>query len=533
MEKDAQRLLKVQNAVKQMIANGESPDYIDNFLTQQGETADSIRAINQFGAENIAKSRQNAQRTREALPSNSLLSNMLAPEVLKEAAGSGIYSLEEGLNTATAGGYGWLNEKLGGDFDKRQERYQQMLDESPRWLRNIGRAGRLSSQVAGGLSSPIYKLNLIKKADAGSRIANMAIQSGIYGGLAKGFREDSLQGVPMTALKNAVAGGLLGTLLIGVPAGLSKAGGISSGAGAETTTLARKAGEAGGSAAKAFKAGRRASGLEIADELDDAYRAIDRQSKQAFGAGKNAIDTKAINKDALKQSFKDWKKTNFTPYGRKNLATPEEQKVFNQANKLLKKFVNRKGDMILGEGHALKNAIGNISAERGSAAERVRTELYNIVKNNLNESVPEYAQLMKPYAEAKDTLLAVKQATGSAGRDMTSVQKSNITKRLVNSLKNPTVRGAIEKVAGPDFSSKLAGFATKSWVPETSISRLGAASALAGGLAGAPQVLTALPFLSPKLMGNMAYSIGRLQSVSPNAETILRSIQPVRNTTTE
>lgn len=530
---ETERLLKLQNAVKMMVADGKTPAYIDTFLAKQNSSPEEIKAINTYGAENIAKSRQKVQQTREALPSNSLLSNMLTPEALKEAAIGGIYSLEEGLNARTAGGYSWLNKKIGGNFDKRREEFQQMLDESPRWLRNVGRAGILASQISGGLGSPIYKLNLIKGAGVGPRIANIAAQAGIYGGLAKGFREDSLQGVPMTALKNAVAGGLLGTLLIGVPAGLSKAGGISSGAGAETTTLARRAGEAGGSAAKAFKAGRRASGLEIADELDDTYRAIDRQSKQVFGAGKNAIDTKAINKDTLKQSFKDWKKTNFTPYGRKNLATPEEQKVFNQANKLLKKFVNRKGDMILGEGHALKNAIGNISAERGSAAERVRTELYNIVKNNLNESVPEYAQLMKPYAEAKDTLLAVKQATGSAGRDMTSVQKSNITKRLVNSLKNPTVRGAIEKVAGPDFSSKLAGFATKSWVPETSISRLGAASALAGGLAGAPQVLTALPFLSPKLMGNMAYSIGRLQSVAPNAETILRSIQPVRSTTTE
>lgn len=525
---ETERLLKLQNAVKMMVADGKTPAYIDTFLAKQNSSPEEIKAINTYGAENIAKSRQTTQQTRESLPSNSLLSNMLAPEVLKEATGSGIYSLEEALNTATARGYGWLNEKLGGDFDKRQERYQQMLDESPRWLRNVGRAGRLASQIAGGLSSPVYKLNLMKGTDVGSRIANIAAQTGIYGGLAKGFEEDSLQGVPKATLQNAAVGGALGALLIGIPAGISKAGGISSGAGAETTTLARKAAESDGTAAKAFKAGRKASGLEIADELDDAYRAIDRQSKQAFGAGKNAIDTQAINKDALKQSFKDWKKTNFTPYGRKNLATPEEQKVFNQANKLLKKFVNRKGDMILGEGHALKNAIGNISAERGSAAERVRTELYNIVKNNLNESVPEYAQLMKPYAEAKDTLLAVKQATGAAGRDMTSVQKSNITKRLVNSLKNPTVRGAIENVAGPDFSSKLAGFATKSWVPETSISRLGAASALAGGLAGAPQVLTALPFLSPRLMGNLSYGIGRAQSVMPSTENILRAIQSVK-----
>jgi hypothetical protein len=525
---ETERLLKLQNAVKMMVADGKTPAYIDTFLAKQNSSPEEIKAINTYGAENIAKSREQIQQTREALPSNSLLSNMLTPEALKEAAGGGIYSLEEGLNAATAGGYGWLNEKLGGDFDKRQERYQQILDESPRWLRNIGRAGRLTSQISGGVASPIYKLNLIKGAGVGPRIANMAAQAGIYGGLNKAFEEDSLQGVPKAALQNAAVGGALGALLIGVPAGLAKTGGISSGAGAETTTLARKAGEAGGTAAKAFKAGRNASGLEIADELDDAYRAIDRQSKQAFGAGKNAIDTQAINKDALKQSFKDWKKTNFTPYGRKNLATPEEQKVFNQANKLLKKFVNRKGDMILGEGHALKNAIGNISAERGSAAERVRTELYNIVKNNLNESVPEYAQLMKPYAEAKDTLLAIKQATGAAGRDMTSVQKSNITKRLVNSLKNPTVRGAIEKVAGPDFSSKLAGFATKSWVPETSISRLGAASALAGSLAGAPQILTALPFLSPRIMGNMSYGIGRAQSVMPSTENILRTVQAIK-----
>lgn len=524
---EKERLLKLQNAVNMMIADKKSTAYIDKFLAKQNSSAEEIKAINTFGADKVAESRQKVRNVRESQPSNSLLSNMLSAEALKSGLAGALYGGEEALNTSTAGAYQWLNEKLGGDFANRKEEYQQMLDESPRWLRNIGRGGRLAAQIGGGIKSPIYALDAIKGADAAHRIANMMAQAGIYGGLQKGFEEDSLSGVPKAALQNAGIAGLLGSVMIGLPAGLAKAGGISSGAGAETNTLAREAGQQGGGAAQAFRAGRQASALDIADDLDDMVRAIDKQSKQAFGAGKRAIDTQPINKLGLKQSFAEWKKANFTPYGRKNLASPEEQKVFNQANKLLKKFVNRKGDMILGEGHALKNAIGNISAERGSAAERVRTDLYNIVKNNLNESVPEYSNLMKPYAEAKNTLLAVKQATGAAGRDMTSFQKSRIANRLVNSLKTPTVREAVNKVAGPDFSYKLAGYATKSWVPETSISRLGAASALAGGLAGAPQVLGALPFLSPKLMGNMSYGIGRLQSVMPSTENILRSIQPV------
>ena len=96
--------------------------------------------------------------------------------------------------------------------------------------------------------------------------------------------------------------------MIGVPAGLTKAGGISSGAGAETTTLAKQAGEKGGSAAQAFREGRQASSLDISDDLDNMVRAVDRQAKQAFGAGKTAIDTQPINKVGLKKSFADWKK---------------------------------------------------------------------------------------------------------------------------------------------------------------------------------------------------------------------------------
>lgn len=524
---EAERLLKLQNAVKMMIADGKTPAYIDEFLTKQNSSPAEIKAINTFGAERVAKTQQKVREVQESLPSHSLLSSILSKEALKGGLSGALYGAEEAINSATAGGYGWLNKKLGGGFENRQEAYQQMLDESPRWLRNIGRAGRLEAQIGGGLKSPIYALNIVKGSEPARRILNMMAQAGTYGGLQKGFEEDSLSGVPKSALQSAGLAGLLGTAMIGIPAGLTKVGGISSGAGAETTTLAKQAGEKGGSAAQAFRAGRQASSLDISDDLDNMVRAVDRQAKQAFGAGKTAIDTQPINKVGLKKSFADWKKANFTPYGKQNIATPEEQKVFNQANKFLKKFTNRKGDMILGEGHALKNAIGNISAERGTAAERVKTELYNIVKDNLNESVPAYKQLMKPYAEAKDTLLAVKQATGAAGRDMTPFQKSRVANRLVNSLRSPAVRDAVNKVAGPDFSYKLAGYATKSWVPETSISRLGAASALAGGLAGAPQVLGALPFLSPHLMGNMSYGIGKLQSVAPSTENILRAIQNI------
>ena len=117
---ETERLLKLQNAVKMMIADGKTPAYIDTFLAKQNSSPEEIKTINEYGAENIAKSIQAGQQIRESLPSNSLLSNMLTPEALKEAVACGIYSLEEALNATTARGYGWFNKKIGGNFDKRR-----------------------------------------------------------------------------------------------------------------------------------------------------------------------------------------------------------------------------------------------------------------------------------------------------------------------------------------------------------------------------------------------------------------------------
>ena len=131
METDAQKLLKVQNAVKQMVANGESPDYIDNFLAQQGETADSIRVMNQFGAENLANARKSVQELKDYQQST--------PQKLKKAAqvaGAGLMGglagtvggVERFLDASTLGGYGWLNKKLGGAYEERQKEQQDLAE---------------------------------------------------------------------------------------------------------------------------------------------------------------------------------------------------------------------------------------------------------------------------------------------------------------------------------------------------------------------------------------------------------------------
>lgn len=525
MEKDVQKLLKIQNAVKQMVANGESPDYIDNFLTQQGESADSIRAMNQFGAENVANARKSVQEYEDYRQST--------PQRLKRAAqvgGAGLMGgltgtvegVERLLNASTLGGYGWLNKKLGGGYEDRQ-REQQELAESV-GLGGINKAANFAIDLGGVMHSPIFKVlpnPMTAETTLGSALRG-ATTGGIASGLQSAFKNDSLENVGKDAKWGAVFGGVAPVIIRGGKEMLSQLAGATTAKGDQAIKNAYSAGQRG---SRAFAEGKKMTAEEIVKTAQEGRNEIQRAASRAIGEGKNAIGNRPVDKQGLYNSLRDWAQDRYL-YNGTNLASKGEQRVLSEAEKIINKLTKNK-DVDVKTLDVLKQQIYKIVPENVNdrAAKAARDSIYGIVSDYLNKASPEYASIMRPYAQAMEEL---GQIAEGAGVKETGTRVATAINKLVKASKNPETAGIIQKIGGQDLVDRLAGYDLRSALPETQIGRMIAAGVTGVGLGTGGSALTWLPLMSPRIMGNVAYGAGRLSSFMPTVPNTVNALNYLR-----
>ncbi len=309
---------------------------------------------------------------------------------------------------------------------------------------------------------------------------------------------------------------------------VSAATGVSTGAGGEAIRTAAKAGFAGGEASKTFTQNMRGSvpmedviaqakgGLQaIRDERQAAYRAgMGDLSKDTTVLDFNKID-RAL---AATKPIKSFKGVSLQPSA--SATTQEIASVLDQWRKL------PANDFHTAEGFdALKQRLGDIrdSAERGSPAEAIATQVYNIVKGQIVQQAPQYAKTMGAYAQASDLIKEIegtlslnrKARVDTQLRKLQSVMRdgvaTNYGKRLdlVKLLKEKGATHILEALAG----QALHGLEPRG------LAR--AAAAAAGGVGVATHMglmmnpATAAPLLgtlaasSPRLVGEAAHAGGK------------------------
>lgn len=527
MNTDKEQLLKIHTAVKQMVDNGESQDYIDNFLQSQNETPATIKAINEYGIDNLVNARKGQEELRakqQSTPEQLKKVGQIAGSALQGGLMGTLTGGERLLDATTLGGYGWLNKKIGGNYEERQEEQQKLAEEAGWAAGKANKLGNFMIDVGGAIKSPIYKV-LPSMAGAQTKlgvIGRGALQGAVGSGVYNAFKNDSLEGVPRAAGIGAVVGGSIPALIMGAQGATKYITGTTTGKGVEPIKTAYSAGQRG---SKAFKEGAEMTADDVVKIAQDGRDAIQKSASKAINEGKNAIGKNLVDKEGLFKELRDFYKNKFL-YNGVDLASKGERHVLNEADKIIEKL--SKGKMDVKTLDVIKQQLYKIVPESSNdrAALALRDALYGKVSQYLNKAAPEYAAIMKPYETAMKELSQVAEKTG-VNRSGTKI--STAINRLVKASRNPETQGIVKKLGGQDLLDRLAGYDLKALIPDTTIGR-----ALATGLGGVAvggggaSTLVGLPLMSPKLMGNTAYRLGQLSNWAPSVENIDRAINYLR-----
>ena len=525
MNKDTAQLDKIYNAVQRMVANNESPDYINTFLQQQGESPETIKGINQYGLDTYAKIRQaslQAKAETETIPARA--------ERIGKIAGAGLIGGAKGVGTGlekvlqgyTLGGYGWLSDKAGLGYSKRQEEQQKEAEEVG--LGKLNKIAGLAAELGGAIRSPVFKVlpNPMEAETNLGMILRGAGQGALASGLQSAFSKDSLADVPRDATTGAVIGGTVPIAIKGLGRLLTLGAGATTGKGEQAIKNAYSAGQRGSTA---FKEGAKTNAEDIIQRAQQGREELQRAASRAINQGKNAIGKTQVDKEGLFDALRKFYNDRFVYQG-KDLASKGERKVLNEADKIISKL--SKGKVDINTLDVIKRQIYKIVPEASNdrAALATRDSLYGIISDYLNQASPKYAEIMKPYETAMSELKLIANETGvkEGASKITSV-----INKLVRTSKTPDTANLIQKLGGQELADTLAGYDLRSYLPETTIGR-----ALATGLGGyavgtgGASTLLGLPLMSPKLVGDIAYGLGQVSNVAPSASSTANILNYLR-----
>jgi hypothetical protein len=165
---------------------------------------------------------------------------------------------------------------------------------------------------------------------------------------------------------------------------------------------------------------------------------------------------------------------------------------------------------------ALKQKVGDILEGIPYEEKNARLavgNIYNSIKSTINAQAPTYSKVMQDYAEASDALrdiektFSLKQggSVDTAMRKLQSVTRNNVNTNYGQRL---TLAQKLENEGGRPFISMLQGEAMigKS---ARGLAGIGEGAAALGGMFYNPLFLAALPFQTPRLVGEGAYAGGR------------------------
>jgi hypothetical protein len=322
----------------------------------------------------------------------------------------------------------------------------------------------------------------------------------------------------------------------GVGNAVAAATGVTTGAGGQAIKTAAKAGYEGGQAASEFAANMRGA-VPLDDVVAKAKAGVDairaeRQAAYRAGMADLAKDQTVLDFSKIDQALnrtqpiKSFKGVSLQPSAANT--TKEIATVLDQWRKL------PAADFHTPEGFdALKQRLGDIvdGAERGSPSQKIATQVYNIVKDQITAQAPKYAKTMEGYSRASDLIKEI-EGTLSLNRNAridTKLRKlQSVMRNGVHT--NYGKRGDLVKLlqdkGATNILAALAGQALNSLEPR-GLARVGAAAA--GGGAALLNPGTAVPLLasmvttSPRIVGEAALGAGRLARLGERAQ------EPVRN----
>lgn len=374
----------------------------------------------------------------------------------------------------------------------------------------VGLAGDLSMILTGGGSAAARAPGVIGKVGEAARAAGTAID-------------------PLRAA--AAAGRGAGHVA-------AEVAGVTTGVGAQPLKTAQRAGLEGGQAAEAFR--ESISGAAPMEAVvDDARRAVSQIRKERGDVYRREMGPIKANSAVLDFSKIDNAvdtAAGVKTYRGRSGTGPEQ--ILNEKTAAIRKEMTDEiahwksldpAEFHTPEGiDALKQKLGEIkdATPVGTADRVVADKIYNAVRQTIVDQVPEYAKVMKGYETASKLLKEIESTLSlKPGANIdTSLKKLQSTLRdNVNTAygRRTELANFLVNAGAPHLMEKLAGQALQAWVPRglARLATLETIPAVAGAvghgaLGAAAGALAALPTMSPRLMGEAAYGIGKLRKAA-------------------
>lgn len=516
------------NVISQYLAdNGSSIEQIAAVPTPNPQELERMLASEKDGS--FAKLRQDAiEATAQADKSRRNTERLATAQGVARGFGNGLLwgfadEIESGLT--------------GQDVNQIRAEQQQFADDHP--VMNIG------STVVGAIANPTGAIGgAARGATLGNKIVRGALQGAGQGALyGFGAGEYGIENRIASALNSAKTGAVIGGAVPVVAEGIKAAGrgianitGLTSGAGGESV---KRAFDAGRRNSQTFKNAMRGSNnvFNVVDEADDAIRKMERARSEAFKK------TLPQNGNGIMLPIDD---INAAFNNSMNQITGVTRGVDDVAENALRKVqrlaqnVNKAGGLNFNNAMEMKKAIDGIiqPLERAGEKNAVRLiqPIQSALKSTMVKAVPEYSNALSGFAEASQTINAIKKALSMGTNPTTELRAlQGITRQSVAAAQGgkQQLGRILDEVSGGKILDEIAGGQVNSWLPRDIMRALGAGGAAISTsvLNTNPLALPAVLSFSPRAVGETAFALGRVASKTPQVApgTIARIVEALRN----
>ena len=423
------------------------------------------------------------------------------------------------------------------ELDRERAEMRQFEKEHP-WISG-------GATVVGAIANPMGAIGgAARGATLGTKIVRGALQGAGQGALyGFGAGEDGIENRIASALDSAKVGAVIGGAVPVVAEGIKAAGrgianitGLTSGAGGESV---KRAFDAGRRNSQTFKTAMRGSNnvFNVVDEADDAIRKMERARSEAFKK------TLPQNGNGIMLPIDD---VNAAFNNSMNQITGVTRGVDDVAENALRKVqrlaqnVNKAGGLNFNNAMEMKKAIDGIiqPLERAGEKNAVRLiqPIQSALKSTMVKAVPEYSNALSGFAEASQTINAIKKALSMGTNPTTELRAlQGITRQSVAAAQGgkQQLGRILDEVSGGKILDEIAGGQVSSWLPRDIMRALGAGGAAisTSALNTNPLALPAVLSFSPRAVGEAAFALGRVASKTPQVApgTIARIVEALRN----
>lgn len=400
----------------------------------------------------------------------------------------------------------------------------------------VGVFGDLSLILTGGAGIAVKTAGKTSKITRALKVASDVTEPAILAGkTAKGIAKATTK-IPVVGSRIAGAG----QSIANAPGKLaSSVLGMTTGAGGEAITEAYKAGVVGGDVQQKLIDNLRgvSNAEEVVQDAMNAVKSMEKKKVKKFTASKELLELEKtpINFSKVEDAILDFDLEN-TIGGNIRELSEGAQKKLDDVYEIVQEYSDNP-KVHTAEG--LDSLKKKLDAEypidytgKKRNEQRVISEIRTRVVKQITEQVPEYAKVMKPYYEAtlleaqiiKELSLGNKANAGAALRKLKSTMSSNGKTNFGNRL---DMIKALENAEGVSLLPQLAGQALNQFMPRG----LASVPLIAASLLN-PKAMLAMPFTSPRVVGEGALALGQttrnIGNISGQIAPYLPPIQAAR-----